>query len=121
MKNEVRPIDGNGLVNSLKNMRLHILLENENNGAAVFDDIMDLIKHEPEIHVTPKGDPLTLEELRQMDGKPVWCVDKERYGLVSVESGGMWDGVPFFLSTENGIPMTLNVEQRGLTLHKVAE
>lgn len=59
MKNEVRPIDGNGLVKSLKNMRLHILLENENNGAAVFDDIIDLIKHEPEIHSVPKGVKLT--------------------------------------------------------------
>lgn len=54
MENEVRLIDGNRLVKCLKNKRLHILNENENNGAAVFADIIDLIEYEPEIYVLQK-------------------------------------------------------------------
>ena len=51
----VRPIDGNELVRSLKNRRLHILMENENDGAAVFDDIVDWIKYTPTL--TPPNEP----------------------------------------------------------------
>lgn len=54
MENKVRLIDSNRLVKCLKNKRLHILNENENNGAIVFDDIIDLIEYEPEIYVVQK-------------------------------------------------------------------
>lgn len=60
---------------------------------------------------------LTLEELRRMDGKPAWCTEKERYGLISVEDGPYWNGIPFFLYTENGCNFNLNIESRGLTLY----
>lgn len=36
-----------------------------------------------------RNDPLTLDELRKMDGEPVWCVDGsgcERWGLVNTEN-----------------------------------
>ena len=36
-----------------------------------------------------KNEPLTLDELRKMDGEPVWCVDGfgcERWGLVNTEN-----------------------------------
>lgn len=54
MENKVRLINRNRLVKCLKNKRLHILNENENNGAAVFADIIDLIEYEPEIYVLQK-------------------------------------------------------------------
>lgn len=56
----VRPIDGNELVRSLKNRRLHILMENENDGAAVFDDIVDWIKYTPTL--TPPNEWVRVEE-----------------------------------------------------------
>ena len=56
----VRPIDGNELVRSLKNRRLHILMENENDGAAVFDDIVDWIKYMPTL--TPPNEWVSVEE-----------------------------------------------------------
>lgn len=58
----VRPIDGNELIKNLKDKRLHILIENENDGAAVFDDIIDWIKYAPTL--IPPNEPLTLEHLR---------------------------------------------------------
>lgn len=51
---------------------------------------MDNIKSIPTIE-PPPNDPLTLEELREMDGEPVWIVPtqeyvKPEYALVSVEN-----------------------------------
>lgn len=54
--------------------------------------------------VLPPNDPLTLEELREMDGEPVWCVDScgnECWCLLNCNyvapycydnGSGLWDG-----------------------------
>ena len=42
-----RPIDGDNLTNNLKMNRLCILQECENDGAAVFDEVVDWIRLEP--------------------------------------------------------------------------
>lgn len=42
-----RPIDGDKLIASLKANRLRILSECENDGAAVFDEVMEWIQLEP--------------------------------------------------------------------------
>jgi len=34
--------------------------------------------------------PLTIEELRQMNGKPVWCADLNEWGIVKIETIGRW-------------------------------
>lgn len=39
---------------------------------------------------TPRNDPLTLEELREMDGEPVWNDTRKKYVLVDA---GWWDGI----------------------------
>ena len=61
-------------------------------------------KLEDAIHSTPTGDPLTLEQLREMDGKPVWveCSNLRKYicppiGWRILEKSitghfGVWDG-----------------------------
>lgn len=56
-------------------------------------------------HTAPENKPLTMEQLRQMDGEPVWCVDgtgKNAWCLLDVDSDGrpnaidkdtgLWDG-----------------------------
>lgn len=63
------------------------------------------------------GEPLSLEQLREMDGKPVWIEDLQTYGLVSVENNGTWEGVPFVVFTENGVKFTYNIEERGLKIY----
>lgn len=47
-----RMIDGDDLIKSLKNHRLHILMEDEDNSAAVFDDIIDWIEYAPALTPT---------------------------------------------------------------------
>ena len=89
-----RPIDANALIQGLKNNRLRILLENENDGAAVFDDIVNFIDYAPTLN--PPTEPLTLEQLRKMDGEPVYIVffpdaDGEKlqfWALVAVDEWG---------------------------------
>ena len=45
--------------------------------------------------LTPPNEPLTLEQLREMDGEPVWVAEIDHWALVDVEKGGRWDGIPF--------------------------
>ena len=39
--------------------------------------------------------PLTIEELKEMAGQPVWCPDEEAYGVVMCDNIGQWAGIPF--------------------------
>lgn len=39
--------------------------------------------------------PLTIEELKEMAGQPVWCPDEEAYGIVMCDKIGQWAGIPF--------------------------
>lgn len=63
------------------------------------------------------GEPLSLEQLREMDGQPVWCEDVERWAIVSVSDAGKWKGVPFALFEKNGGRFEWNVEDRELSLY----
>lgn len=38
---------------------------------------------------------LTIEELKQMAGEPVWCPDEEAYGIVICDNKGRYAGIPF--------------------------
>ena len=58
-----RPIDGDNLTNNLKMNRLCILQECENDGAAVFDEVVDWIRLEPTL--TPPNEALTLEDAKK--------------------------------------------------------
>ena len=39
--------------------------------------------------VAPPNIPLTLDELRQMDGEPVWCAEIKRWGIVMRDNIGI--------------------------------
>ena len=64
------------------------------------------------------NEPLTLEQLREMDGKPVWVEDVKHWALIDIEKGGQWYGVPFAIWAENGTKFTYNVESRGLHCYR---
>ena len=68
--------------------------------------------------LTPPNEPLTLEQLREMDGEPVWVEDVKHWALIDIEKGGQWDGVPFAIWAENGTKFTYNVESRGLHCYR---
>lgn len=64
------------------------------------------------------NDPLTLEQLREMDGEPVWVEDVKHWALIDIEKGGQWDGVPFAIWAENGMKFTYNIKNRGLHCYR---
>lgn len=64
------------------------------------------------------NDPLTLEELREMGGEPVWCKDCSRYGTISVDTKGVWEGIPFFSFRYEDVNFCWNVDDRNLTLYR---
>lgn len=66
----------------------------------------------------PANEPLTLDELREMDGEPVWVEDVKHWALIDIEKGGQWDGVPFAVWAENGVKFTYNVESRDLHCYR---
>lgn len=63
------------------------------------------------------GKPLTLEQLREMDGQPAWCEDVGRWAIVSVSDAGKWKGVPFALFVRDGGRFEWDIEDRGLCMH----
>lgn len=68
--------------------------------------------------LTQPNEPLTLEELREMDGRPVWVEEVKHWALIDIEKGGQWDGIPFAVWAENGAKFTYNVKIRGLHCYR---
>ena len=64
--------------------------------------------------LTQPNEPLTLDELRKMDGEPVWVEEVEHWALIDIEKGGQWAGFPFAVWEENGANFTYNIEDREL-------
>lgn len=63
-------------------------------------------------------EPLTLEELRSMEGQPVWCAELECWGIVMVDSTGRWAGVPFLLGRWKEVKFEYDIQRRSLTLYR---
>lgn len=81
----MRPIDADALFDAAFE-----IWGNEADGGET-NLFMEMINHAPTI-APPPNDPLTLEELREMDGEPVWVGDPYdqmvgRYGLVWAKPG----------------------------------
>ena len=113
-----RMIDGDAVTK-----RLRAWLESphgENVYNSGYDDaiwhVLDVIEHM--LTLTPPNEPLTLDELREMDGEPVWVEDVKHWALIDIEKGGQWDGVPFAVWAENGVKFTYNVESRDLHCYR---
>lgn len=73
------PIDASRLVNVLKNIKDHLeesCTQYDLFGASWIEYVIEVVRIQPVI-APPPNPPLTLEELRGMDGEPVWL---ERVG-----------------------------------------
>lgn len=80
------------------------------------DKVRKAVQNMPTL--TQPNEPLTIEQLREMDGVPVWVEEVEHWALIDIEKGGQWDGVPFAIWAENGTKFTYNVESRGLHCYR---
>ena len=75
---EVRPIDAEKYMELLKEQYLHHKSMGNNQAAKAWQGAMQLLYDMPTL--APPNEPLTLEELREMDGEPVWIVEQPDWG-----------------------------------------
>lgn len=111
----VRPIDGNELYRIEKLLDTDIVRQDKV-ALNLLEQVLYDIQHVPTL--TQPNELLTLEQLREMDGEPVWVEDVKHWALIDIEKGGQWDGVPFAIWAENGTKFTYNVESRGLHCYR---
>ena len=84
-------------------------------GGMLFDTAEEAINA-----LTPPNEPLTLEQLREMDGEPAWWDDGDGscWGIISVDSAGMWGGIPFFRGRWRDVNFEYNIEERGMKIYR---
>ena len=77
----------------------------------------DSCHHPPE---AIQNEPLTLEQLREMNGEPAWWdADKGScWGIISVDSAGMWEGIPFFRGRWRQVNFEYNIEKRKMRIYR---
>ena len=70
--------------------------------------------------LTPPNEPLTLKQLREMDGEPAWWDDGDGscWGIISVDSAGMWGGIPFFRGRWREVNFEYNIEERKMKIYR---
>ena len=81
----VRPIDGNELLKwceKIIDQACHPVT------VQIGEVFRDKVRSMPTL--TPQNDPLTIEQLREMDGEPVWFDTIKRWGIVKVCRDGVF-------------------------------
>lgn len=111
----VRPIDANELYRIEKLLDTDIVRQDKV-ALNLLEQVLYDIQHVPTL--TQPNEPLTLEQLREMDGEPVWVEDVKHWALIDIEKGGEWDGIPFAMWTENGVSFCYNVIDRNLLCYR---
>ena len=86
--------------------------------AQIIDMLISALEGDPTL--TPPNEPLTLEELREMDGEPAWWDDGEGscWGIISVDSAGMWGGIPFFRGRWRQVNFEYNIEEQKMRIYR---
>lgn len=62
--------------------------------------------------------PLTLYELRQMNGQPVWIAEENAWGIVGVDSCGFLENRPFVKFRYDTIWCDYDIERRNLNCYR---
>lgn len=90
----VRPIDASRFGEILEQWKKDCLEDNDTQGADIISDVILQLDDMPTL--TPPNEPLTLEQLREMDGEPVWV--KQLKGLSVCDTD--WAVVEFRLEPD---------------------
>lgn len=68
---------------------------------------------------------LTLNELRQMVGQPVWCPKENAYGIITCDKYGKWAGIPFLYGVckyeESAVEFNHNIVSRKLKCFRIED
>ena len=63
---------------------------------------------------------MTLDEMRKMDGQPVWWDDGDWscWGIVTVDTDGFWAGIPFLRGRRNQINFEYNMKLNHMKIYR---
>ena len=111
----IRPIDGEELLGITRLLDTDVVRQSKT-ASWLLDQVLHDIQAMPTL--TPPNEPLTLKQLREMDGEPVWVEDVKHWALIDIEKGVQWDGMPFAVWAENGVKFTYNVKSRDLHCYR---
>ena len=82
----------------------------------LLDQVLHDIQAMPTIALP--NEPLTLKQLREMNGQPVWVEEINHWALIDIETGGRWSGIPFAVGAENGASFCYNIKARNLHCYR---
>ena len=83
-----RAIDASHFGEIMEQWKKDCLESDDQHGADVIADVILQLDDMPTL--TQPNEPLTLEQLRQMDGEPVWFDTIKRWGIVKVNREGIF-------------------------------
>lgn len=91
---EIRPMVCDWALDIPMGYTTFVLHFNSRNNAELVKSILEWEDAHPNETIpyqpTPPNEPLTLEQLRQMDGRPVWFDTIKRWGIVKVNREGIF-------------------------------
>ena len=61
---------------------------------------------------------LTMDELKKMNGEPVWVAELNYWAIVEVLDSGTWAGVPFVYTHIDDVGFGWNAESRNLHCYR---
>ena len=82
----------------------------------LLDQVLHDIQAMPTIALP--NEPLTLKQLREMNGQPVWVEEINHWALIDIETDGRWSGIPFAVGAENGASFCYNIKARNLHCYR---
>ena len=93
-KYKIREICGDWALDIRWGNRTIAIYFNSRNNAELVKSILEWEDAHPNEAVpykstlTPPNEPLTIEQLREMDGEPVWVEDVKHWALIDIKKGG---------------------------------
>lgn len=57
-------------------------------------------------------EPLTIEELKQMNGEPVWLPEENAWGIINIDEDGQWAGKPFVTFYYKSVECNYDIQKR---------
>lgn len=111
-----RAIDGDELL-GIERLLDTDVIQKSKTASWLLDQVLYDIQHVPTL--TQPNEPLTLKQLREMNGQPVWVEEINHWALIDIETGGgRWSGIPFVVWAENGAKFCYNIKARNLHCYR---
>lgn len=110
-----RAIDGDELLGIERLLDTDVIRKSKT-ASWLLDQVLHDIQAMPTLALP--NEPLTLEQLREMNGQPVWVEEINHWALIDIETGGRWSGIPFVVWAENGAKFCYNIKARNLHCYR---